>query len=155
MLLCNDAAGDSLIQGISQSSRAKDDLQTYRSQKSVHQPVHLVRWKQITALQDTRCQVGDHYKMRLEHFAKDITKSIIIVQAADLGYDSESLKCFIVQFVDEGEVWVGDNNIGQLLYITQAMRKSVMVRLADRSSHSPVIRGHTEWAAPSARSSPS
>jgi hypothetical protein len=52
-------------------------------------------------------------------------------------------------------VWVGDNNIGQLLYITQAMRKSVMVLLADRSSHSPVIRGHTEWAVPSARSSPS
>lgn len=93
--------------------------------------------------------------MLLKHLAQDITESIIIVQAANLRYHSESLKSFIVQFVYEGEVWVGDNHIGQLLDISQAMRKTVMVPLVDIPFPSPVIVGHTEWAAPSAHSLPS
>lgn len=155
MLLCNDAAGYSLVTGISQGSRAKDALQPYRSQEGVHQPVHLVGWKQIPTLQNSRRQIGDHHKMLLEHFAQDITEAIIIFQAADLGDHSKSLKSFIVQFVYEGEVWVGDNHIGQLLDISQTVRKTAMVPLAGRSSSSPVNRGHTEWVAPCVHSSPS
>lgn len=137
VLLCNDTAGDSLKQGISHGCRAQDTLQTYRSQERVHQPVHLVRWKQVTALQDTGCQVGDHDKMLLQHLAQDITKSIIIFQAADLGDDTESLESFIVQFVYERQMWIGDNNIGQLLYISQAVRETG-VMLVDSSCPSRV-----------------
>lgn len=56
--------------------------------------------------------------MLLEHLAQDVAKTIIIFQAADLGYDTESLEGFIVQFVYERKVWVGDNNKGQLLDIS-------------------------------------
>lgn len=63
--------------------------------------------------------------MFLQHLAKDITESIIIIQAANLGDHSKPLEGFIVQFVDEGQVRVGDHHVGQLLYISQTMCKTV------------------------------
>lgn len=63
--------------------------------------------------------------MLFESLSKYIAESIIIVEAADFGNDPESLKSFIVQFVDQRKMWVGDNHIGQLLYITETMGKSI------------------------------
>ena len=50
--------------------------------------------------------------MLFESLSKYIAKSVIIVEAADFGNDPESLKSFIVQFVDQRKMWVGDNHVG-------------------------------------------
>lgn len=68
--------------------------------------------------------------MLLERLAEYITESVIIGEAADFGHHSESLKGFIVQFVDEGQVRVGDDHVGKLLYISETMRKAIWDALA-------------------------
>lgn len=62
--------------------------------------------------------------MLFQHVTKNITKSVIIIQAADFGYHSESFKRLIVQFVNKRQVRVGDDDIGKLLDISQTMCNS-------------------------------
>lgn len=68
----------------------------YRSQKSVHKFIHLVRWHEITALQDPHRQVGDHHQVLSQHLSKNITKPVIVVKAADFGDHPEPFKCLII-----------------------------------------------------------
>lgn len=87
--------------------------------------------------------------MLFQRFPKNVTKSVIIIQAANFGYHSESFKRFIVQFIDKGQVRVGDDHIGKLLDISQAMCQS----LPFESVHVHIlffghsVQGHTESAA--------
>lgn len=98
---------------------------TYRSQKRVHQTVHLVRRRKVSALQHTHRQIGDHHQVLSQHLLEYITEPIIVFQAPDLRHHAGLLKRFVVQLVYEGEVWVGHHHIGQLLNVSQSMRQSI------------------------------
>lgn len=62
--------------------------------------------------------------MLLQHVTKNVTKPVIIIQAADFRYHSESFKRLIVQFVNKRQMRVGDDDIGKLLDISQTMCNS-------------------------------
>lgn len=62
--------------------------------------------------------------MLLQHLAEHIAEPIIVVQTADLGDHAEPLKRFIVQFINEGKMWVRHDDVGQLLDISETMRET-------------------------------
>lgn len=70
--------------------------ETYRSQKGIHEFVHLVRWHEITTLQDSHRQVGDHHQVLSQRFSQDITEPIIVIQTADLRDHPQPFECLII-----------------------------------------------------------
>lgn len=79
--------------------------------------------------------------MLLEHLAKHITELVVILQIADLGDHTETLKGFIVQLVNEGEVRVGYDNVGKLLDVSKTMRKSGESQFSNQSISSRSCSG--------------
>jgi len=60
-----------------------------------------------------------------QHFLENITEPIIVFETPDLGNNTGLLKRFVVQFVYEGEMRVGNHHIGQLLNVSQTMCKPI------------------------------
>lgn len=56
--------------------------------------------------------------MLLEHSLEDITEPIIIFEAPNFWHDPNRLEGFIVQFIHEGEMRVGNHHIRQLLDVS-------------------------------------
>lgn len=98
---------------------------TYRSQKGVHQPVHLVRWSEVATLQHSHRQIWNCNQMLSQHFFESLTEHIIVLQASNLRDYPELLKGFVVEFVYKGDMGVGNHNVGQLLDVPQTMGETI------------------------------
>lgn len=92
--------------------------------------------------------------MLFQRLPQDVAKPVIVVETADLRNHVKLLERFVVEFVYEGEVRVGDHNVGQLLNVTQAVRNPGFAEIV-RSFSASVLSGITESAALCARSWPS
>lgn len=80
--------------------------------------------------------------MLSQHFFQDITETIIIIEASYLGNHSDPLEGFIVEFVYQSEMRIGNHHIGQLLDISQTMSKAV--KKSASFQFLPVVFLHTE-----------
>lgn len=74
------------------------------------------------ALEDAHGQLGDHGQVRLEHLADYFAEALILLEGLDLFDLAEGLEGIVVQIVYVADVGVGDNAIGQLLHVPDAVR---------------------------------
>ena len=58
-------------------------------------------------------------------FTDYVAVSFIILYILDLWYTAKCFECLVVKFIDVGEVWVGHDDIGQLLHISETVGYSV------------------------------
>lgn len=63
--------------------------------------------------------------MLFKGVAENVVKPVIVFQRLYLRYRSESLECFVVQLVDEGEMRIRYNHVRQLLDISKTMGNSI------------------------------
>ena len=95
-----------------------DRVRSYRSQKGVHEFVHLCGLHQILTLQDSHRKPGNDGQVFLKVLADKSAVTIVIFYCPNVWKSSEHLESLVIQFIYVGDMRIRYNHVGQRLHIT-------------------------------------
>jgi hypothetical protein len=90
---------------------------TNGSEDGVHELVELCWVHEPVALEDAHSQLRNHRQMCLEHGAYCLAEVVIVLDRFDFLHFPERVEGVVIQVIDLVEVWVRDDDVGQLLHV--------------------------------------
>lgn len=115
---------------------------THRFQDGIHKLVHLFGVDKPLAFMDAHSQLRYDGQVLLEVLANDVAQVIVVVERLDLLDLAEGIEGVVVEIVDILDVRVRDDDVRQLLHISDSMGYSVHNSIS--TANSTRILGNSE-----------